>query len=248
MRIFKNISYSSFDECTLDIYLPEEKEFSLFVYFHGGGLDHGDKSGAEIFAKFLTDRNIAVVSANYRLYPQAQYPDFIKDAAAVVDWASKNISEYGNCEKIYIGGSSAGAYISMLLQFDKKYLDMYNIDAEKIGGFIHDAGQPTTHFNVLKERGIDGRRIIVDDAAPLYYVGLAQDYAPMLIIVSDNDMENRIEQLSLLLSTLKHFRYDENKVELKIMHGKHTAYVKEIDCDGNSVFGKLVAEFINKQA
>ena len=66
MKILKDISYGvpAHDSKKLDIYLPEGKEFSVFLYFHGGGLESGDKVHGEAFAKYLTDRNIAVVSAN----------------------------------------------------------------------------------------------------------------------------------------------------------------------------------------
>ena len=113
-----------------------------------------------------------------------------------------------------------------------------------IDGFIHDAGQPTVHFNVLRERGIDSRRIIVDEAAPLYYVGANVDYPPMLIIVSDDDMQNRYEQTLLLISTLKHFGHDFPKVELKVMNGKHCRYVRALLDNGDSAFAKIIQEFI----
>ena len=83
----------------------------MFVFFHGGGLEKGSKSGAYHFANYLTDRGIAVVSANYRMYPNAKYPDFIEDAAEAVYWVSENINSYGKCEKMFVGGSSAGGSI-----------------------------------------------------------------------------------------------------------------------------------------
>lgn len=48
------------------------------------------------------------------------------------------------------GGSSAGGYISQMLCFDKTWLSKHGIKATDISGFIHDAGQPTCHFNVLR--------------------------------------------------------------------------------------------------
>ena len=87
----------------------------------------------------------------------------------------------------------------MMLCFDTSYLRGAGVNPASIRGYVHNAGQPTTHFRVLKERNLDGRRLIVDDAAPLYYVGLEKEYTPMLFIAADNDMENRLEQTSLLL-------------------------------------------------
>ena len=103
--------------------------------------------------------------------------------------------------------------------------------------------QPTCHFNVLRERGLDKRRVIIDESAPLYHIDDTRNYSPMLVVVSDSDLPNRYEQTMLLLSTLKHFGHTEN-VKLKVMHGRHCAYVRETDENGHSIFGKLVLELI----
>ena len=244
MRKVENIKYSKFDECVLDIYLPDEDSFSVFVYFHGGGLEAEDKSMADPIAKVLTQHKIAVVSANYRMYPTASYPDFLRDGAAAVAWTREHISEYGECNKIFVGGSSAGGYISMMLCFDKKYLMTYGISPMDIDGFIHDAGQPTCHFNILRERGMDPRRVIIDESAMIYHIGTEPKYPPMLFVVSDNDMENRYEQVMLAVSAIKSFGYDEP--DLIVMHGEHCAYVVEIDEKEECRFGYMVLEYIEK--
>ena len=215
MQKFKDISYGNEK---LDLYLPENKDFDLFVYFHGGGLERGDKANRPHIFEYLAACGVAVASVEYRKYPDAKYPDFIEDAAQSVAWLKKNISAYGNCKRIFVGGSSAGGYLSMMLCFDNRWLGEYGIDPMEIDGFIHDAGQPTKHYKVLKHQGIDNRRVIVDETAPLYHVGLAEKYPPMLFIVSDNDMENRLEQTQLMISTLRHFGHE---AFLKICHGKH---------------------------
>ncbi len=243
MRIVENICYgkAQHPEQYLDIYLPDKDSFKVFVYMHGGGIESGDKArGCQEVAKCITEHGHCFVSINYRMYPQAVYPEFIRDSAEAVGWVCKNISEYGNCEGIYIGGSSAGGYLSMMLCFDDKYLAPYKIPQGVIKGYIHDAGQPTTHFNVLRERRIDSRRVIIDEAAPLYHIGKAIEYPPMLFIVSDNDMANRYEQTQLVLSTMKHFGYDENKIEYRLMHGTHCHYVR------TEVFAKMICEFLEK--
>ncbi len=248
MKIIKDITYvkDSTSAQILDVYLPEENEFDVFVYIHGGGIEAGDKTAGANFAEFLTDRGTALVSINYRMYPTASYPDFIKDSAAAVAWAKKNMESYGKVRNFFVGGSSAGGYISMMLCFDKKWLAPYKISPDSITGYIHDAGQPTAHFNVLRERGIDSRRVIIDETAPLYYIGTAEKLSPMLFIVSDNDMQNRYEQTMLTISTLKHFKYDMDKVDLKVMNGTHCAYVGRIDEDGMPAFGKIANEYIQK--
>ena len=243
MKNILDISYGSAPNQTLDLILPEAENFPLFIYFHGGGLEAGDKAGAVSMKEFLVSHGVAVISANYRMYPAAHYPDFVEDAAAVVDWAFSHIGEYGHCRNVYVGGSSAGGYLSMMLCFDSKYLAQYGLE-KKIAGYVHNAGQPTTHYNVLRERGIDSRRLIVDEAAPLYHIGVNESYPPMIFLVSDDDMKNRLEQTELVISTLKHFEYDQSKIELRLMHGGHCAHNGALDDQGQSVFGRIIYGFI----
>ena len=228
MKCIKDIKYSSIghERQVLDLYLPDDDEFSVFIYFHGGGFYKGDKYFPEVekYAEKFTSKGIAYVRANYRLYPDASYPDFVKDGAAAVAWVFNHINEYGNCKKIYVGGTSAGAYITMMLNFDRKWLGVHRLTPMDIAGFLHDAGQPTAHFNVLREKGIDYKRIVVDETAPLYYIGMEKEYPPMLHLVSTNDIPGRHAQLNLLLETMKHFEYDMSKVELRVLEGRHSKY------------------------
>ncbi len=251
MKTIENVFYTSSKSISqaLDIYLPDCDSFPVFIYFHGGGIEYGRKDDKReiVFYKNLQKKGIAVITANYRMYPEASYPDFIKDAAGVVAWAKKNMESYGNPTSFFVGGSSAGGYITQMLCFDKKYLAMHNIDADEIDGYVLDAGQPTVHFNVLKERGIDSRRVIIDEAAPIYHITSGRNYAPMQIIVSENDMQNRLEQTQLLVTTLKHLEANMSKVEYKFMEGySHCKYVHETDENGNSTFADMIYEFIIK--
>jgi hypothetical protein len=248
MRSFCDIQYGKLGHAMqkLDIHLPDDgNEFPIFVYFHGGGIVNGDK--AELHSiKTVVSRGIGFVSVNYRLFPEAKYPEFIEDSAAAVAWTFKHIKEYCTPKGIYVGGSSAGGYLSMMLCFDKRWLAPHSLYPTDIAGYIHDAGQPTAHFTVLKHEGYDPRRVIVNEMAPLYHIGVDANYSPMLFIVSDNDMQNRYEQTMLVLSTLKHFGHEEPEIQCKVMHGTHCHYTKNsaLDENGVSPFGTIVADYI----
>ncbi|MBR2336292.1 MAG: alpha/beta hydrolase [Clostridia bacterium] len=242
MREYKNIAYGNDTAQQLDIYLPDGEVKATFVYFHGGGLECGDKSCASIFAPYLTDRKIAVVSANYRMYPSNKYPDFIFDAAEAVAWTNKYIREELKCDKLYVGGSSAGGYLSMMICFDNKYLASVGLDNSVISGYFHDAGQPTAHFNVLKYSGVDPRRVIIDETSALYYVGFEKEYPKMRFVVSDKDMKGRYEQTMLMLSTLDHFGY--KNFDHVVMHGFHCEYCEKLDEKCESIFGQMIFDFM----
>ena len=243
MRSICDLEYK--DNLFIDLHLPDTNEFDLFIYFHGGGLTAGKRGGVEVFADTLAKRNIATATVEYRLYPKAKFPDFINDGADAVKWLFDNISRFGKCGRVFVGGSSAGAYISMMLCFDSRYLASVGMKPTDISGYLHDAGQPTAHYNVLGERGLDKRRLIVDETAPMYFVGLEEKYSPMMFVVSDGDMFGRYEQTKLMINVLNHFGHKDN-VFLEVKHGKHCEYVYKKDADGEGVLGKLLLLLADK--
>lgn len=243
MNVMKDIAYGRHEMHKLDVYLPAEKVKSVFLYFHGGGLKAGDKVDAELFADYLCRQGVALISSNYRMYPNASYPEYILDAADSVAWTLEYMRRELGCHKLYVGGSSAGGYLSLMLCFDHKYLKNVGVDPDFIAGYLHDAGMTTTHYNILREeRGLSYKRIIVDEAAPLYYVGLAESYPPMRFVVSDGDVATRMEQTQLMLATLTRFGY--TGFDHVLMSGKHCAYCVETDEQGQSVFAQMVYDFI----
>lgn len=239
MMVESNVRYAERDVCLLDIYTPETDDYDVFLYFHGGGLVNGSKEDIR-FHEDLVSKNICVVSANYRMYPDAKFPDFVVDAADAVAFVQKRFPG----KRLFVGGSSAGGYLSLMLCFDERYLENAGVDPKSIAGYIHDAGQPTTHFNVLTERGFDRYRLVIDEAAPAYFVGLKESHPDMLIIVSDDDLPCRLEQTYMFTKALSQFNIG---YELKLMHSSHCKYVNRQDENGNWIFSDLVSDFIQKK-
>ncbi len=237
MQIFKNITYGSEapESQKLDLYLPDGEVSDLFIYFHGGGLEAGDKSAnSEEPPKYLfplaEKYGKAVISANYRMYPTAVFPEFLKDAAQAVAWAKEHITEYKNIRRIFVGGSSAGAWLTVMLAFASEYLGNFGIKTTDIDGYIIDSAQMTTHFNVLRERGLDTKRIMVDDAAPVYYIDENTPFPNILVMVSDHDMACRYEQNMMFLKTLEMFGCPKEKVSFQLMEGyRHCEYLNSAE-------------------
>lgn len=241
MKMIKDIVYGTLDSESqvLDLYLPETESADVLIYFHGGGLEAGDKCGGIRFEQLVNAGKI-VISANYRMYPKAIFPEFLEDGAAVVNWAMENLSSYIKVKNIFVGGSSAGAYMTAMLAYDTKYLGAYGIQTTDISGYIIDSAQMTTHFNVLRERGINTKRIVVDEAAPVYHISENTVFPNALVIVSDNDMPCRLEQNLMFLKTAKMFGCPEEKMIYKLMEGfTHCGY------DGTEAFADFILDYMN---
>ena len=187
--------------CVLDIYYPKNgSNFSTVIWFHGGGLTGGQKEIPEA----LKNKGVCIVGVGYRLSPKVNCPKYIEDAAAAVAWTFRHIKSYGgDPARIFVSGHSAGGYLSLMVGMDKKWLNVYGVDANKIAGLIPFRGQTITHFTIRKERGIPETQPVVDEFAPLYYV--RKDIPPLLLITGDREMEllGRYEENAYLMRMMK---------------------------------------------
>ena len=246
----RNIPYSTeeYPHKLLDLYDCGDPSAPLFIFFHGGGLESGDKGDGKVpYFTYLMERGISVATADYSMYPNAKFPDFIFDGAECARWCKHHVP----CGKIFIGGSSAGAYIAMMLAFDPCYLSQFGItndSCDEIAGYFFDGGQPTVHFNVLRERGLDTRLVRVDEAAAVYFIDQPAfvDKLPRYrFIYADNDMVNRLEQNLMMYRTMIHLGYPEEKVSHICMKGYgHCQYNGATDTDGLPLYGKMIESFI----
>jgi acetyl esterase/lipase len=189
------------EKCVLDIYYPKNvNNFPTVVWFHGGGLTGGEKE----IPLALKNKGICVIGVGYRLSPTVLCPKYIEDAAAAVAWTFRHIKSYGGDPNlIFVSGHSAGGYLTLMIGLDKKWLNVYNIDANNIAGLIPFSGQTITHFTIRKERGIKETQPVVDEFAPLYYV--RKDAPPLLLITGDREMEllGRYEENAYLMRMMK---------------------------------------------
>ena len=222
-RTNKDISYVSGSEtdtyrlerCKLDIYYPEnKKDFSTIVWFHGGGMEGGNK----FIPKELREQGFAVVAVNYRLSPKAKNPAYIEDAAEAVAWVFKNIKKYGGRkDHIFVSGHSAGGYLSLILAMDKKYMAAYGANADSVAAYLPVSGQTVTHFTIRKERGLPDGIPVVDEYAPVNKA--RKETAPLVLITGDKHLEMaaRYEENALLEAVLKSI--GNEKVTLYEMQG-----------------------------
>ena len=239
MKPYQNINF--YQDKYLDLFVPEKEEFITIIHFHGGGLIEGDKGDTYQYVEHLVNAGFAVATANYSLLPDNKFPSFVKDASEAVKYVINNIPKYGKSDKFIISGQSAGAYLALMLCLNKEYLGEYQ---NKIIGYISDAGQPTSHFNILKyQYGLDPLLQRIDETAPIYYVNDKTKFSSILLMVYEQDLPNRLEQNQLLVSTIKSYN-DKANIVLKVLKGYHCHGSSELDSDGEYETIKVIKEWV----
>ena len=208
------------EELMLDAYFPEYKDFTTLVWFHGGGLENGSRKRAVDVADAVTGRGYGLVSVEYRMYPNAHFPEFIEDAAESTAYVLKHCRTWGGSGKVIVVGRSAGAYIAMMLCMNHQYLQSVGVSQEQIVGYITDSAQQFCHFNVLREMGIDPRLERMNEGAPIYYVTPGLSIRPLRMMYYADDIKCRKEETHLMLASIRNNMPDAD-VQLLELPGKH---------------------------
>lgn len=196
-----NTDAYSKERCKLDFYYPtNQKDFITVIWFHGGGLTGGEKEIPE----YLTNKNIAIVGAGYRLSPKAKVADIIHDAADAVKWTFDNVERVGGSKKnVVIAGMSAGAYLSLMLTLNPEYLAQRQINTKDIFGVVSFSAQTITHFTARKEYNREELQPDINALSPLYWV--RKDIPRLLLLTGDRELEmmGRYEENAYLWRMLK---------------------------------------------
>jgi len=200
-KVIRDISYKSGEtdyeksRCKLDLYVPEDAPNApCLVWFHGGGLTAGSKNAASAVdtGRRMAEAGVIVAVVNYRLSPGGKYPAYIEDSAASVAWMIREAKKYGGDPKsVFVGGHSAGAYLTMMVGLDEQYLGKHNLKLTDLAGTIPVSAQVDSHWTVRKERGIGRDEQVIDHSSPLFHA--KKDAAPMVIFVADNDLKGRAD-------------------------------------------------------
>lgn len=112
----------------LDIMYPNSiskgDKLPVIIDIHGGGWMYGDKGLNENYCRALADKGYVVFDINYRLVPDVNVNEQIKDVMSALKWIGENINNYTcDSDNIMLTGDSAGgmlaSYASVLLQSEE---------------------------------------------------------------------------------------------------------------------------------
>jgi acetyl esterase/lipase len=221
VAIDRDIAFGPLPRHRLDVYspvAPTAERRPVVLFFYGGGWTSGERATYRFVGAALAAQGYRTVIADYRLYPEVGFPDFLEDADAAYRWTSAQVRDAcGGPRPIIVAGHSAGAYIAAMLPFDRAQ--------PKPAAFIGLAGPysfdpttwPTTRAIFTKAAGRP------DSARPVALVKGGAPPALLLHGVSD--------------TTVKLY----NTTDLAKALRQHGAEVERIDYDGIGHVGLVTA-------
>jgi len=205
-HVEENLAYGSDPRQTLDVYVPDHPagRKPVILFFYGGSWQSGRKETYLAFGESFATKDIVVAIADYRVYPQVRYPDFVRDGAAAFAYVRAHIAQYGgDPDRIFLCGHSAGAYIAVMLAADPHYLDDAGAKLSQVRGVIGLAGPydflPLTDPALITIFG-GARR---EETQPIRYIDGKRP--PMLLAAGDADMTVSPGNTTRLAAKLRSF-------------------------------------------
>lgn len=229
----------------LDIYRPHSaNETPVLFFIHGGSWTISDKSHYRYIGYTFASKGITTVVINYRLTPEVEHPEHIKDVAHAFHWVVENISKYGgDPQRIFVGGHSAGAHLGALLVLDQEYLAAEGLSSRSIRGVISLSGVFDLGEMVGFSSVFTGNHEARKQASPIDHVGT--DEPPFLIIYAERDLPSLGHQSEEMASRLK-ANHDEVML-VKIFHTAHLKLVWDIGRDGD-LATQTIFDFIERHS
>ena len=140
----RDLPYAPGPRHGLDVYAPKHPaaHAPVLVFVYGGGWDSGEKSQYGFVGAAMASHGYVTVIPDYRIYPEARYPDFLQDTAMAIRWAKDHAAEYGgDPNNIFLMGHSAGAYNVAMAALDPQWLGAVGLDPHRdIRGVVGLAG------------------------------------------------------------------------------------------------------------
>jgi acetyl esterase/lipase len=118
------LTYGTGPRQSLDVYIPTgATRRPIIVFWYGGTWVKGTKDQYRFVGAALANSGYVAVLPDYRLYPQARFPQFIEDGALAMRWTHEHATEIGgDPSAIFLMGHSAGAHLAATLALDEHYL------------------------------------------------------------------------------------------------------------------------------
>ena len=144
-QVAQGLPYGPLPRQRLDIYRPSAAApaggHPVVVFFYGGSWNRGERADYRFVGEALAARGVLTLVADYRLYPEVRYPDFLADCAQALAWGLREaVPLGGNPRRVFVMGHSAGAYNAAMLALDARQLASTGQAPQALAGWIGLAG------------------------------------------------------------------------------------------------------------
>ncbi len=141
----EGVAYGAQARQRLDIYRPTlaapAAGWPVVVFFYGGSWNSGERGHYKFLAEALAASGVLTLVADYRLYPEVRYPEFLQDSALALAFGLKESARLGgNPKRLFVMGHSAGAYNAAMLALDARWLAPTGHRPAELAGWIGLAG------------------------------------------------------------------------------------------------------------
>ncbi len=139
------VAYGPLARHRLDIYRPAAPApaagWPVVVFFYGGSWTDGERADYRFVGRALAARGVLTLVADYRLYPEVRYPEFLNDCALAAAHGLEHAARLGgDPRRVYVMGHSAGAYNAAMLALDPRWLRSAGRSPAELAGWIGLAG------------------------------------------------------------------------------------------------------------
>ena len=187
-----DMAYGTRPRQKLDIYTPTAappaKGWPVVVFIYGGTWNKGERAQYQFMGQALAARGALTLVADYRLYPEVRYPEFLSDSAQALAYGLDHAAQLGGDPKrVFVMGHSAGSYNAAMLALDARWLQATGHRPNELAGWIGLAGP------------YDFYPIINPDAKPVFFhpnypeksqpIGFASADAPRSFLAAAVDDE-----------------------------------------------------------
>jgi acetyl esterase/lipase len=191
IRLVAAERYGPDSEQWLEMFIPASVAPStplpVIVFIHGGSWASGSPDDYRFIARTLVPQGYAVVLAGYRLFPRVRYPAMLEDGAGALRWVVDNVARHGGDPgRIVVMGHSAGAYNTLMLTLDPRWLGTRRLSPAMLRGAVSLAG-PADFLPLDTQATIDtfGQAPDLRDTQPIAHAHVGAP--PLLLVTGDAD-------------------------------------------------------------
>jgi len=139
------VAYGGLPRQRLDVYRPlgtaPAGGWPVVVFFYGGSWNSGERGDYRFLGEALSAHGVLTLVADYRLYPEVRYPDFVEDSAQAVAFGLDHAAQWdGDPKRVFVMGHSAGGYNAAMVALDARWLAATRHAPQDLAGWIGLAG------------------------------------------------------------------------------------------------------------